>query len=105
MSFNASRAVVSSVLLFMALAATAQADSVFEYASSVINYSSQFSPANWSAAQALGAPNTFIYGDIATAWAPDQENGPGLDHSVPSYQFIEVGFTTPIYTDGVTIRE
>ena len=73
----------------------ARADMI--YATSVINYSSQFSPGAWSAAQALGAPDTFAYGDIGTAWAPLPRNG--------SLEYITVGFATPLYADGFTVRE
>jgi hypothetical protein len=38
-----------------------------QWASSAVA-SSEYSPTSWSAAQATGAPNTFDYGDIATAW-------------------------------------
>src|SRR6267142_1822994 len=53
-------------------------------ASSVIDFSSQFSADAWSAAQALGAPNTSSYGDISSAWAPSSKNG--------SQESITVGF-------------
>ncbi len=67
------------------------------YATNVVNYSSQWSGGNWSAAQALGASNTFSYGDIATAWAAFPRNG--------SLEFITVGFDRAIYATGTTIRE
>lgn len=67
------------------------------YASTVLGFSSQYSAGNWSAAQALGEPNTFTYGDRVTAWAPSPRNG--------SLEFITVGFTTPIYASGAAIRE
>ena len=68
-----------------------------QYASSVIGYSSQWSAGSWAAAQALGAPNTFGYGDIGTAWAPGPVNG--------SLEYITLGFATPVYASGATIRE
>src|SRR5262249_34217247 len=46
-----------------------------EWASSVLGFSSQYSAGYWSAQQALGAPNTMTYGDIASAWAPASPNG------------------------------
>jgi hypothetical protein len=70
---------------------------VSQYASSVIAFSSQWSPGSWSAYQALGAPDTFAYGDISTAWAPLPING--------TLEYISLGFTTPVYADGLTIRE
>ncbi len=68
-----------------------------QWASALLAFSSQYSPTDWSAAQALGAPNTFAYGDMVTAWAPSSMNGT-LEH-------ITVGFATPAYATGVTIRE
>ena len=70
---------------------------VDQFASSVIDFSSQWGSGSWSAAQALGAPNTFGYGDINTAWAPSSRNG--------SLEFITVGFSTPVYASEVTVRE
>jgi hypothetical protein len=68
-----------------------------QWASSVLGYSSQYSAGSWAAAQALGAPDTFGYGDHATAWAPYPMNG--------SQEFITLGFQTPVYATGVLIRE
>ncbi len=68
-----------------------------QWASTVIGFSSQFSPSSWSAAQALGAPNTNSYGDFATAWAPASGNG--------TIEFISLGFAQPVYSDGIIIRE
>ncbi|MDD1429285.1 cadherin repeat domain-containing protein, partial [Dolichospermum sp. ST_sed9] len=68
-----------------------------QYANSVIGFSSQYTTTSWSASQALGAPNTFAYGDITTAWAPVLQNG--------ASEFFTLGFNTPVYATGVTIRE
>jgi choice-of-anchor A domain-containing protein/RHS repeat-associated protein len=68
-----------------------------QWASSVIDFSSQFSGGSWSAAQALGQPNTFSYGDNSTAWAPAPPNGPP--------QFITLGYDTPVHASAVTVRE
>lgn len=76
---------------------TAQAAPLSQYASSVIDYSTQYSSTSWSAAQVLGTPNTFTYGDIATAWAPSASNG--------TLEFITVGFEAPVYATGAVVRE
>jgi RHS repeat-associated protein len=68
-----------------------------QWATSVLGFSSQFSGGAWSAAQALGPPNTFAYGDIGTAWAPGPRNG--------TKEFITLGYDTPVHAMGVTIRE
>ncbi len=62
-----------------------------------ITCSSEFSSTAWSASQALGAPDTFAYGDIPTAWAPLPVNG--------SQEFLGVGFDTSVNATGVAIRE
>ncbi len=67
------------------------------YASSVLGFSSQYSTTNWSAAQALGAPNTPSYGDYSTAWSPSSENG--------TQEYLTLGFNTPVYSNGVNIWE
>ncbi len=68
-----------------------------QWASSVLDFSSEYSPTDWSAAQTLGEPDTFEYGDMPTAWAASTDNG--------TLEFITLGFTTPVYATGVTIRE
>jgi hypothetical protein len=75
----------------------AQAAPVLQYASTVINFSSQYNASTWAAAQALGAPDRPTYGDIAGAWAPTPMNG--------SLEYISVGFDTAVYANGATIRE
>ena len=75
----------------------AHAAPLTQYASSVIDFSSQWGSSNWSAAQVLGAPNTFGYGDIPTAWAPSSMNG--------TLEYITVGFDTLVHASGATIRE
>lgn len=88
----------SGVLFASALfgASNTQAAPVKYYASQVISFSSQWSSNDWSAAQALGVPNTFGYGDIPTAWAPGPANG--------TLEFLTLGFSQ-LYATGVTIRE
>jgi hypothetical protein len=81
---------------------SAQAMSLDQYASSVIGFSSEYnlSPANWSAAQALGEPNTFSYGDIVTAWAPLPKNG-----KQGEYEYLTLGFNAAVYANGAIIRQ
>jgi VCBS repeat-containing protein len=81
------------------VAPTASAEVVnapIQYASSVINFSSQWTSTTYSAAQATGAPNTFNYGDNSTAWSPLTPN---------NAEFLTLGFATPIQATGVTVRE
>ncbi len=91
---------ITSVLVAGAaliVSGAAQAAPVLQYASTVINFSTQYNATTWAAAQVLGAPDRPTYGDIAGAWAPTPQNG--------SLEFISVGFDTAVYASGATIRE
>jgi hypothetical protein len=76
---------------------SAQAAVLDQYATSVNDFSSQWSSTGWSAQQVIGAPDTTTYGDISTSWAPGPING--------TNEFITVGYATPVYATGSTIRE
>jgi hypothetical protein len=67
-----------------------------QWASEVLGFSSQWSTGLWSAAQALGLPNTWQYGDISTAWAPCCTSG---THT------ITLGFPNPVRSEGCIVRE
>lgn len=84
-------------LLVLSVMSNGNATPFDQYATSVIDFSSQWSANDWSANQALGAPNTFSYGDIVTAWAPLPMNG--------TSEYLFLGFDTPVYAYGATIRE
>lgn len=88
---------VPLIVVGCAMNLPAQAAPVNQWADYVIDFSSQYTSSSWSAAQALGAPNTFSYGDISTAWATSPPND-GL-------HFISVGYNTPVYSSGAVIRE
>jgi hypothetical protein len=81
----------------LAMASTASAVPIVQYADTVLDFSSQYSSGNWSAQQALGASNTNAYGDIVTAWAPSSRDG--------TLEFLTLGFATAVYSDGAIIRE
>ncbi len=68
-----------------------------QYASEVIEFSSQYTSRSWSANQVLETSNTFYYGDRTTAWAPRTRDG--------GQEFITVRFPKAVYSTGVTIRE
>lgn len=91
----------SLALVLLALPfSTASAQLLDQWASTLIEVSSEFNPSpggSWSGSQALGAPDTFSHGDINTAWAP-LLNSDGL-------QSITLGYTTPVYAYGAIIRE
>jgi hypothetical protein len=68
------------------------------WATTVLGFSSQYTATDWSAAQALGMPNTYpAYGDIATAWASVSANG--------QREFLELGYTNPEPINAVSIYE
>ena len=69
---------------------------ITEYASTATATSEAFP--SFSALQATGAPDTLIYGDSFTAWSPAQMNS-----TVP--EVLTVGYATPLFANGVTIRE
>lgn len=68
-----------------------------QWASSVIDFSSEYNSTSYSAAQALGVPDVFSNGDQTNTWTPATMNG-GAEH-------ISVGYTYPVYATGVTVRE
>lgn len=68
-----------------------------QWATKVINFSSQYSETGWSAKQTLKAPNVASYGDDSNAWTTTlSDNGK---------EFLTLGFTVPVYATGVTVRE
>jgi len=73
------------------------AQALDQWASRVVDFSSQYDDTDFSAQQALGTPNTNEYGDIETAWAPDPMNGTTED--------ITLEFNTPVYATSVLVRE
>jgi VCBS repeat-containing protein len=78
-----------------------------QYASAILGYSStraqwawergNTSATGYKAEQALGAPNVFAYGANPLAWAPYPMDG--------TLEYISLGFATPVYANGVTVRE
>ncbi|MDD5275755.1 MAG: hypothetical protein PHR16_06705 [Methylovulum sp.] len=81
--------------LFLALPISSHA--LDQWASSVISFSSQFSTTSWSAKQALKASNVNAYGDNSLAWTTSTQDA--------GEEFITLGYKTPVYATGVTIRE
>src|SRR5690606_38694101 len=68
------------------------------WASSVLGFSSQYTASAWSAAQALGQPDTYpTYGDQPTAWASQSPDA--------TVEFIELGYPAPSPIDSVSIYE
>jgi hypothetical protein len=90
--------VAAGVLSVLLLAGQpAQAQTISQWAENVLGYSTQYNAGSYSAAQALGPPDTMLYGDYPTAWTASSENG--------TQEYLAVGFLDPVYATGVTIRE
>ncbi len=68
------------------------------WAARVLGFSSEYDSDFWSAAQALGEPNTYpAYGDITNAWASA--------NSDDQREFLELGYDNPMPIDSVSIYE
>lgn len=90
--------VVCALAISLAVAVVpAAATPLEQWASTVIDFSSQYSDTDWAAYQALGVPNTFEYGDFSTAWASSSKDD--------SLEFITLGYGAPVYATGAVIRE
>ena len=73
-----------------------------QWASKVLDYSSQYSKTEKSAKMVLGRPNVLPRGgDAATAWAVKAKNGQELAQPA----FIKVGFQNPMIIQQVAIAE
>ena len=75
---------------------TAASGDVAQYADELIAFSSQYDNGNYAATQALGPPDATGYGGYRV-WVPQAQNG--------TTESITLGFSRPVHTTGVTIRE
>jgi len=83
-------------LLLVGLSTYSQAQ-VVQWASSVIEFSSELTPRQYSAQQVLGKPNVLpAGGQSPNAWAPDRPK---------RKEFLKVGFANPIQIKQVAIAE
>lgn len=74
---------------------------ISQWASTVIDFSSEWIlgfPGQWNASQALGAPDTFTYGDFPTAWAASSADGSGVE-------YLTLGYATPVFATGLIVRQ
>lgn len=70
---------------------------VVQWASKVIEFSSELSPGQYSAQQALGKPNVLpAGGENPNAWVPDKPN---------KKEFLKLGFDTPLNVRQVAVAE
>jgi hypothetical protein len=104
-TYKASDGISESVAATVTVSVTPK--TINQYASTILGYSSTYAQWNWDrgntsatgfiAEQALGAPNVFVYGANRLAWAPYPMDG--------TLEYISLGFATPVYASGVTVRE
>jgi OOP family OmpA-OmpF porin len=88
--------IVFVVLLFLSSFPPAQAQTL-QWATKVLEFSSQLSPAQYSAQQVLGKPNVLpAGGENPNAWVPDKPN---------RKEFIKVGFANPTSIRQIAIAE
>lgn len=84
-----------SLLLFVTLSAMAHAQ-VVQWASKVLDFSTELTPVQYSAQQALGKPNVLPWGQSPNAWAPDKPK-----HK----EFLKLGFEKPMAIRQIAIAE
>ncbi len=91
---TAMRLLLTSLLLCLLLGAQAQ---TVQWATRVIDYSSELTPVQYSAQQIIGKPNVLpAGGDSPNAWTPERAN---------KKEFIRVGFDRPMKIRQVAIAE
>ena len=88
------RNLILATILFYSISANAQQ---VQWASEVIEFSSELTPLQYSAKQLLGKPNVLPGGgESPNAWTPDRSN---------KQEFVKVGFETPIKVRQISIGE
>jgi outer membrane protein OmpA-like peptidoglycan-associated protein len=84
-------------LLFVAITILGASAQSIQWASEVLEFSSELTPIQYSAQQVLGKPNVLpAGGENPGAWTPDRAN---------KKDFIKVGFETPISIRQIAIAE
>jgi outer membrane protein OmpA-like peptidoglycan-associated protein len=86
-----------SSLLLVAIVTSYSKGQVVQWASKVIEFSSELTPVQYSASQALGKPNVLpAGGQSPNAWAPDRPK---------RKEFLKLGYANPISIRQVAIAE
>ncbi len=86
-----------SVLLIMLVTSFASSAQVVQWATKVLQFSSELTPVQYSAQQALGKPNVLpAGGQNPSAWVPDKPN---------RKEFLKLGFDNPISIRQIAIAE
>ena len=71
--------------------------SISQWASEVVDFSSQYGDTDWAASQVLGKPNTLECGDFKTAWATETENS--------GHEFVRVRFAQSVWFPEIGVHE
>jgi OmpA-OmpF porin, OOP family len=88
--------IVLSFVLIVCFTVTSQAQKL-QWASKIIEFSSELTPVQYSAQQALGKPNVLpAGGQSPNAWTPDKPK---------RKEFLKVGFATPMAIRQVAVAE
>jgi OmpA-OmpF porin, OOP family len=88
--------IVLSFVLLVCFTVTSQAQKL-QWASKIIEFSSELTPVQYSAQQALGKPNVLpAGGQSPNAWTPDKPK---------RKEFLKVGFATPMAIRQVAVAE
>ena len=88
---------ILTVLVFVCVTSMTTSAQVVQWASKVIQFSTELTPAQYSAQQALGKPNVLpAGGQNPNAWAPDKPN---------RKEFLKLGFDKPISIRQVAVAE
>ncbi|MCP3980453.1 MAG: hypothetical protein GY716_14210, partial [bacterium] len=95
-SFVRQQNATNETLVTVAVADCAMPE-VLQWANSVIGFSSEWSTHWFGSVQMLGAPNVSVYGVNKYGWTASAQNG--------SVEHVTLGFATPVFASGVTIRE
>ena len=90
------RLIALSIALLLFVTLTSQAQTV-QWATEVIDFSTELTPVQYSAQQILGKPNVLpAGGENPSAWTPDRAN---------KEEFIKVGYANPIQIQQIAIAE
>lgn len=85
------------ILLFLLFLSAATYSQVVQWADKVIDFSSELTPVQYSAKQALGKPNVLpAGGQNPSAWTPDKPKRP---------EFLKLGFANPMQIQQIAVAE
>ena len=88
---------IFAVLLVLCVTCVTTSAQVVQWASKVLQFSTELTPAQYSAQQALGKPNVLpAGGQNPNAWAPDKPN---------RKEFLKLGFDKPISIRQIAVAE